>query len=87
LLETLRDMSRISGELQAYATTSISIVNNSVAVMNSPVIAELQSELLTALAPYPDARQAVIALFVRLDERHRQPEMKTIEGRALEPAE
>ena len=55
--------------------------------MNSPIIAELQTEMLTALQPYPDARQAVIDLFVRLDERHHQPEMKTIEGTALEAAQ
>ena len=39
--------------------------------MNSPIVTELQAELLQTLAPYEDARAAVIAMFVRLDERHR----------------
>jgi hypothetical protein len=86
LVEILREIGKITGEVTELAKTSISITYNSVAVMDSPIIAELQTELLTAMRPFPDARQAVIALFVRLDERHGQPETKFIEGAVLESA-
>lgn len=52
--------------------------------MSSPVIAELQTELLQALAPYSDARKAVIEMFIRLDERHAAPQLKMIEAHAHE---
>jgi len=88
LLETLRDLGRITGEVSELARTSISITNNSAVVMNSPLVAEMQSELLLALQLFPEARAAVIAAFVRLDERHGQGgDAKLIESRALEAAE
>jgi hypothetical protein len=61
LLETLRDLGRITGEVTDFARTSISIANNSAVVMNSPIVAEMQTELLVALQPFPDARAAVIS--------------------------
>jgi len=83
----LAAIGKITGEVTELARTSISITNNSAVVMNSPIIVDLQTELLQALAPFPDARQAVIALFVRLDERHRSPDAQLIEGKALVAAE
>ena len=80
LLETLRDMGKLTGELREYGATSISITNNHAVVMNSPIIAEIQAEIIDALAPFQEAREAVIARLISLDERHRQPEMKLIEA-------
>jgi hypothetical protein len=79
-LDVLREIGRLTGELSSFASQNISVINNQTLVMNSPVIAELQTELLQTLAPYDDARRAVIAMFVRLDERHRNPDLKLIEA-------
>ena len=80
LLETLQALGRITGEISQFASATINVTNNQALILNSPVVAELQSELLQALAPYPDARRDVIAMFVRLDDKHNQPDMKLIEG-------
>lgn len=87
LLECLRDIGRTTGEISQFAATSISITNNNAVVMNSPIVAELQSEILQALAAFPEARNAVVERLHALDERHRQPAMKVIEARPLEAAE
>ena len=79
-LDVLREIGHITGQLSAFTSQNISVTNNTAIVMNSPVIAELQANLMTALAPFPDARKAVISLFLRLDEKHGQPDMKLIEG-------
>jgi hypothetical protein len=80
VLDTLKEIGRLTGELSAFTSQSINVVNSQTIVMNSPIVAELQAELLQTLAPYQDARAAVIAMFVRLDERHRNPDLKLIEG-------
>jgi hypothetical protein len=82
VLDTLKEIGRLTGELSAFTSQSINVVNSQTIVMNSPIVAELQAELLQTLAPYQDARAAVIAMFVRLDERHRNPDLKLIEGHA-----
>jgi hypothetical protein len=79
-LDVLREIGRLTGELSSFASQNISVINNQSIILNSPVIAELQTELLQTLAPYDDARRAVINMFVRLDERHRNPDMKLIEA-------
>ena len=79
-LDTLREIGRLTGELSAFTSQSINVVNNQTLVMSSPIVTELQAELLQTLAPYQDARAAVIAMFVRLDERHRGSDMKLIEA-------
>ena len=79
-MDTLREIGRLTGELSAFTSQSINVVNNQTLVMNSPIVTELQAELLQTLAPYEDARAAVIAMFVRLDERHRGSDMKLIEA-------
>jgi hypothetical protein len=77
-VEVLQAIGKITGELSAFTSQNISVTNNTAIVMNSPVMAELQANLMTALAPFPDARKAVISLFLRLDEKHGHPEL--IEG-------
>jgi hypothetical protein len=79
-LDVLREIGRLTGELSSFASQNISFINNQTTILNSPIVTELQTELLETLAPYDDARRAVIAMFVRLDERHRNPDMKLIEA-------
>jgi hypothetical protein len=74
LTETLRAIANITGEMGSMAANSISITNN-VNILNSPIVANLQANLLQALAPYPDARAAVVIALRQMDE----PAMKTIE--------
>jgi hypothetical protein len=77
LNEVLRSIGSISGELGGMAAHSINITNN-VNVLNSPVYASLQANLLTALAPYPEARAAVVMALRQIDQQN-APQMKTIE--------
>jgi hypothetical protein len=82
-LEVLREIGRLTGEVSAFSANNLTVINNNSAViMNSPLVAEMQTELLTALQPFPEARAAVISAFVRLDERHGHGGgAKLIEGR------
>jgi hypothetical protein len=82
-LDVLREIGRLTGELSSFASQNINVVNNQTLIMNSPIVAELQTELLQTLAPYDDARRAVVAMFVRLDERHRGSDMKLIEAEPI----
>ena len=60
LLQVLGTIGRLSGELATYAGGGgTSIVNNTL-VINSPAFAKLQATVISALAPYPEARLAVI---------------------------
>jgi hypothetical protein len=52
-------------------------INNTTTILNSPVFANLQANLLTALAPFPDARAAVVMALRQMDEQ--DAPMKTIE--------
>jgi hypothetical protein len=77
LTETLRAIGSISGELNSLAVNNLTI-NNTTTILNSPVFANLQANLLTALAPYPEARAAVVMALRHMDEENEAP-MKTIE--------
>jgi hypothetical protein len=87
LTETLRAIGSISGEMGNMAVSNLTI-NNTTTIMNSPVFANLQANLLTALAPYPEARAAVVMSLRKMDEESEAP-MKTIEhnpiGRVCDP--
>jgi hypothetical protein len=76
LTEVLREIGRITGEMGALAANSITI--NNTTVLNSPVFATLQANLLTALAPFPEARAAVVQALRQMDEQNTTP-LKTIE--------
>jgi hypothetical protein len=67
LLECLREIGRLSGELRT-AGGGVNVTNN-VMVLNSPAFAELQRMLLERLAPYADARASVLAGLRELDAR------------------
>lgn len=80
LTEVLREIGRITGELGNMAVNNLTI--NNVSILNSPVFATLQANLLTALAPFPDARAAVVSALRAMDEQN-APSMKTIEQKSL----
>ena len=65
LVECLRLIAQCSGEMSK-ATASIT---NNIAVMASPIMADLQSMLVRTLQPYPDARRAVLAGLEELSAR------------------
>jgi hypothetical protein len=66
LLECLREIGKITGELGKISNTGVHITNN-VAVLSSPAFGHLQAAIISALAPYPDARQAVIGALHQLE--------------------
>jgi hypothetical protein len=78
LTEVLRAIGSISGEMGNMAVNNLTI--NNVSIMNSPVFASLQANLLHALAPFPEARAAVVNALRQMDEQN-APEsaMKVIE--------
>lgn len=67
LIECLREIGRLTGELRSAAGGTN--VTTNVMVLNSPAFAELQTMLLQRLAPFPDARSSVLAGLRELDAR------------------
>jgi hypothetical protein len=65
LNEVLRSIGSISGELGDMARSIT--VNGNINILNSPLLANLQANLLRALAPFPEARNAVIATLRAMD--------------------
>ena len=76
LIKALVTIGKLTGEINEFAAASVNITNNNFAVMNSPVVAEFQSEIIDALRPYPEAWAAVLSVI----ERHHEPQMKLIES-------
>jgi hypothetical protein len=76
LVEVLRSIGSISGELGDMAMRSIT-VNGNINILNNPVLANLQANILRALAPFPEARAAVVgalrAMDAPVDELARSP--------------
>lgn len=60
LLECLREIGRLTGEIAKIGHGNTTITNN-VAVFNSPAFAQAEMAILSALGPYPEARVAVVA--------------------------
>ena len=77
LTECLRSIGQLTGELNSMAVNNLTI-NNTTNILNSPVFASLQANLLHALAPYPEARAAVVMALRQIDDQKEAP-MKTIE--------
>jgi hypothetical protein len=76
LLETI---ARISGELGALATnTTFNITNNQVVLTQTPAFLKIQASLLHALAPFPEARAAVVAALRELDGDNAQGAMPAL---------
>jgi hypothetical protein len=59
LTATLESMAKITGELGSMAQ-SINITNNVGILVEHPAFLKMQSTMLRALAPFPDARFAVV---------------------------
>jgi hypothetical protein len=66
LTRTLEAIGRCTGEIGTLAT-NVNITNNTIALVNSPQFAQVQGIMLRALAPYPDARLAVVDALRALD--------------------
>ena len=66
LVNVLEKIGKVTGEIATIAQGTINIQNN-VSIVNSPQFAKLQAVQLRALAPFPEARAAVIAAWRELD--------------------
>lgn len=72
LVNVLEKIGRITGEVAALAGNTINVTNQ-IAFLNSPYMARLQAATLNALAPYAEARAAVVAAYRLLDAEAAQP--------------
>jgi hypothetical protein len=69
LTRTCESIARVTGELSDLArSTTFNITNNQLVLAESPAFMRVQATLLKALAPYPEARAAVVAALRDLDE-------------------
>jgi hypothetical protein len=60
LLQTLEQIGKLTGELGRISTSN-TVIHNNTLVINSPIFARIQGAILSALAPFPEARVAVIS--------------------------
>jgi len=65
LTEVLKLIGGLSGEMSELARSVT--INGNINIMNHPQLANLQANLLRALAPFPEARNAVIAALRAMD--------------------
>jgi hypothetical protein len=88
LLESLREVARLTGELREVA--GISVTNNVVNLFASPEFTALQEGLLKVARAHPGARADIIALLRGLGARPGAPQLSgappLIEGEALHVA-
>jgi len=68
LVEVLREIGKITGEVERLNPSSVNVVTN-VAVMTDQRMIELQSGLLTIARTHPEARADIVALLRGLDSR------------------
>ncbi len=80
LIATLERIGRLTGQIAAIAGTTN---NFNIALINSPAFAQVQVEILRALAPYANARMAVVDALRRLDSD--TADTKMIEARVQPP--
>jgi hypothetical protein len=66
LTRTLETIARVTGEIGDLAR-SVTIDNDNIAVLNHPQFASVQATMLRAVAPFPDARAAVVVALRDLD--------------------
>jgi hypothetical protein len=67
LNETNRLIGHLTGELASLAASHVNITNNNLVLQQHPEFVRLRAGLLRALGPYPEARQAVVAVLLELD--------------------
>jgi hypothetical protein len=66
--EVLREIGRVTGELSAIGSLTVNNINNSIAFVNSPQFARLESMLIDRLRDYPQALSAVVAGLRELED-------------------
>ncbi len=79
LLEALREIGKLTGEIQKISGAT-TINQQNILVMQSPIVAELQAMLVSTLAPWPEARAAVIAGMRKIEGRTAPAAAPMIEG-------
>jgi hypothetical protein len=67
LTATLETIARVTGELGSMAQ-AINVTNNLTVLAEHPAFLRIQGTMLRALAPFPDARGAVVAALREFDE-------------------
>lgn len=72
LVGVLEKIGKVTGEIATIAQGTINIQNH-VSIVNSPQFAKVQAAQLAALAPYPEARAAVVAAWRALDDEDAPP--------------
>lgn len=83
LLDCLRLTAQLSGELSKAGAT----ITTNIAIMNSPLVADLQTMLIRTLQPFPEARAAVLHGLEELSARALQQTAPTLAapgGRLIE---
>jgi len=69
VLDVLREIGRLTGEVSAIASQTF-IQTNNFNVLNSPEFIDLQTGLLQLCAAHPEVRPDVLTLFRQLGEKH-----------------
>lgn len=69
IIEVLREIAKVTGQVSTFANSTIINVQHNVAVLNSAPFAELQAGLLRVCAAHPEARADIVALFRELDAK------------------
>jgi hypothetical protein len=72
LTQTLQVIAGVTGEIGELARSTINITGNVSILTDSPAFAKVQATMLRALAPFPDARGAVVLALRSLDEENAQ---------------
>jgi hypothetical protein len=85
LTKTCEAIARVTGELGDLAkSATFNITTNNVAVLEHPVFARMQAAMLHALAPYPEARAAVVNALRSLDTETAPARPVTPNGKVIE---
>ncbi len=84
-IECLRELGKVTGEISSL--TSLTQVNNTAVLVNSPVFAELQTMLIERLASYPEALKAVVEGLHELEHRSAPEGLSPGLGRPLATSE
>jgi hypothetical protein len=68
LLDALRDLARLTGQLRELG--GISIVNNNLTVISSPVWTDLADEMIGVCRQFPEARAAILEAMRRVEAKN-----------------
>jgi hypothetical protein len=85
LTKTCEAIARVTGELGDLAkSATFNFTTNNVAVLEHPVFARMQAAMLHALAPFPEARAAVVEALRSLDTETTSARPVTPNGKLIE---